>query len=478
MNIDNQKQPMDSKVNDFSSRYDSWMKFMVVIGDMVICNLIFFLAFHLGRTVGASSTLQSHLIISAIYFACIANGGVILHIRKTRRAQIVVHMLRNMFWFVLVATPVLLIGSFVMPVWWLYLLCLIAMFMVITAFRIGMRYVIEGYWKNTRLRNGAVLVGSTENNAALFHELADDPMIGYRVLGYFDFAPNENFPAGCEYLGEPKDVVHYLEQHKDEVSSLYCCLPSRQKEVILPIVSYCENHVVRFYSVPNVRNYISRQMHFNMMGSVPCLSLHEEPLSRIENRMVKRAFDIVFSLLFLCTLFIPILIVVTIITELTMPGPVFFRQKRNGLNGKEFTCIKFRSMKINDQADTLQATKNDPRKTKWGNIMRKTNIDELPQFINVLLGDMSIVGPRPHMLKHTEEYSKLINKYMVRHYVRPGITGYSQVTGFRGETKTLGQMEGRIKRDIWYIEHWSFWLDIYIIIKTVTNVFKGDDEAY
>lgn len=469
---------MTTKVNDFGSRYDSLMRYFVIVGDLLLCNLIFFFAFRFGRTIGYSSTLQSHLVISAIYLACIANGGVILHIRKTRRSQIVVHMLRNIFWFTLCATPVLAWGRFAMPSWSLYLLCIAAMFVVITSFRIAMRFLMETYWKHMRGRNGVVLVGSTENNVALFHELADDPLIGYRVLGYFDFAPNENFSGECEYLGEPQDVIPYLEEHSEEVSSLYCCLPSRHKDVILPIVGYCENHVVRFYSVPNVRNYISRQMHFNMLGSVPCLSLHEEPLSRIENRAVKRTFDIVFSLLFLCTLFIPILIVVTIITELTMPGPVFFRQKRNGLNGREFTCIKFRSMKINDQADTLQATKDDPRKTRWGNIMRKTNIDELPQFINVLLGDMSIVGPRPHMLKHTEEYSKLINKYMVRHYVRPGITGYSQVTGFRGETKTLEQMEGRIKRDIWYIEHWSFWLDIFIIIKTVTNVFKGDEEAY
>ena len=161
-----------------------------------------------------------------------------------------------------------------------------------------------------------------------------------------------------------------------------------------------------------------------------------------------------------------------------MPGPLFFRQKRNGLNDKVFYCIKFRSMRVNDDADKVQATKDDPRKTKWGNIMRKTNIDELPQFINVLLGDMSVVGPRPHMLKHTEEYSQLIDKYMVRHFVRPGITGWSQVTGFRGETKELSQMEGRVKGDIWYIEHWTFWLDLYIIFKTIANAIRGEKEAY
>ena len=157
-----------------------------------------------------------------------------------------------------------------------------------------------------------------------------------------------------------------------------------------------------------------------------------------------------------------------------MPGPVFFRQKRNGINGDEFTCLKFRSMRVNADADKVQATKDDPRKTKWGNIMRKTNIDELPQFINVLWGDMSIVGPRPHMVKHTEEYGALVDKYMVRHYTKPGITGWAQVTGSRGETSELWMMEERIKKDIWYVENWSLLLDIKIIIKTITNVFGGE----
>ena len=185
-----------------------------------------------------------------------------------------------------------------------------------------------------------------------------------------------------------------------------------------------------------------------------------------------------FSLSFLCTLFPFIYIFVAIVTKITSPGPVFFKQKRNGLNGKEFYCYKFRSMKVNRDADTVQATKDDPRKTKFGNFLRKSSIDELPQFINVLKGDMSVVGPRPHMLKHTEEYSALINKYMVRHFIKPGITGWAQVNGCRGETKELSQMEDRIRKDIWYVENWSFWLDLRIIYMTVRNAIHGEDNAY
>ena len=209
---------------------------------------------------------------------------------------------------------------------------------------------------------------------------------------------------------------------------------------------------MHFYSVPNLYNYLQNRVYFNLMGSVPYPELRKDLLSDVGNRLLKRAFDIVFSLCFLCTLFPFILLIVTVVTKMTMPGPVFFRQKRNGLNDKEFYCYKFRSMRVNADADRVQATKDDPRKTKWGNIMRKTNIDELPQFINVLKGDMSVVGPAPAHAEAYGRYLKLINRYMVRHFVKPGITGWSQVTGYRGRTRELKEMEGRIRGDIWY---WS-----------------------
>lgn len=351
------------------------------------------------------------------------------------------------------------------------------LFLLLSLFRLTFRDILKRFRSQGKNIRYVVLVGSTSNNIEMYHELSDDPSTGYKVNGYFDDKPNPEMPSQCCYLGRPEEVQNYLKKNS-YIHYLFCCLPSHRSEIIVPIINYCENHLVHFYSVPNLHNYLHNRVYFNMMGNVPYLSLRQDPLSRTENKLLKRTFDIVFSLLFLCTLFPIILIIVTIITKLTMPGPIFFRQKRNGLNDKEFYCYKFRSMKVNAEADTLQATKDDPRKTRWGNIMRKTNIDELPQFINVLLGDMSVVGPRPHMLKHTEEYSKLINKYMVRHFVKPGITGWSQVTGYRGETKELKDMEGRVIGDIWYIEHWSFWLDIYIIYKTVRNAIHGEKNAY
>ncbi len=163
---------------------------------------------------------------------------------------------------------------------------------------------------------------------------------------------------------------------------------------------------------------------------------------------------------------------------MTSPGPVFFKQKRTGYLGRDFYCWKFRTMHVNRDADARQATRNDNRVTKFGHFLRHTSIDELPQFINVWLGDMSVVGPRPHMLKHTDDYRKIIKRYMVRHFIKPGITGWAQIKGFRGQTEEVWQMEKRVENDVWYIEHWSFLLDLKIVFLTIINVFKGEDNAY
>ena len=195
------------------------------------------------------------------------------------------------------------------------------------------------------------------------------------------------------------------------------------------------------------------------------------------NQILKRGFDIVFSLCFLCLVFPFVLLFVFVVTEFTMPGKLFFVQKRTGLNGKTFKCYKFRSMRKNPHSEVRQATKGDDRVTRWGYIMRKTSLDETPQFINVLMGDMSIVGPRPHMLKHTDEFTELVDGYMLRHQVKPGVTGWSQVNGYRGEIRKPEDIENRVKFDLWYIDNWSFLLDLRIIFKTVTLCFGNDSHA-
>jgi putative colanic acid biosynthesis UDP-glucose lipid carrier transferase len=217
-------------------------------------------------------------------------------------------------------------------------------------------------------------------------------------------------------------------------------------------------------------------MTLSHQGNTMLLTVRNEPLEDPLNRFIKRSFDIIVSGTFLLTLFPIIYAIVGIIIKRQSPGPILFKQKRNGLDAREFSCLKFRSMHVNDEADSVQATEHDPRKFAFGNFMRKTNIDELPQLINVFKGDMSLVGPRPHMLLHTQEYSHLIKQYMVRHIVKPGLTGWAQSLGLRGETKTLQQMEDRVKADIWYVENWSFFLDIRIIWRTAMNMLKRNEK--
>ena len=467
---------------ELSESYDYWVNAFVILGDTCIAGGLFYLFYCLAQGTPWAEKIHAPLFqvgvtLMLCYALCAMYTGVVLFQRKVFAYEVLTRVAKNMILFSLLGGAILRLGGYVEVFSWFFLTYLLTVMLGVTIFRLAMRMAIKAYRSHGGNLRFVVLVGSTDNNLELYHELTAQDWAGYRVLGYFDYQPNPLFPAACPYLGTPEQVPAFLREN-DYTHYLFCCLPSKDREVIISLLNYCENHLVRFYSVPNLRNYLQNRVYFNMIGNVPYLSLREDPLNRTGNKILKRTFDLVFSLCFLCTLFIPILLVVTIITKITMPGPIFFKQKRNGLNDKEFYCYKFRSMKVNADADRVQATKDDPRKTKWGNIMRKTNIDELPQFINVLKGEMSVVGPRPHMLKHTEEYSKVINKYMVRHFVKPGITGWSQVTGFRGETKELKDMEGRIQGDIWYIEHWSFWLDLYIIYKTIANVIRGDKNAY
>ena len=463
-------------------RFNKVLKSCVLLGDLILLNLLLwgFELFFGNRfwCESCGSILQGMALITLCYLLCNMHSGVILHRSVVRPEQIMIRVLRNMVPFVLLSVCLLLLFHFEFSHSRLFGLFYIVLIVVIVSYRLAFRYFLELYRKQGGNVRKVILIGSHENMQELYHAMTDDPTSGYRVLGYFEDFPSDRYPSDILYLGHPQEVNNFLEQNVGRVDQLYCSLPSARSAEIVPIINYCENHLVRFFSVPNVRNYLKRRMHFEMLGNVPVLSIRREPLELLENRIVKRTFDIVCSTLFLCTIFPFIYIIVGVAIKMSSPGPIFFKQKRSGEDGKEFWCYKFRSMRVNTQCDTLQATEHDPRKTRIGEIIRKTSIDELPQFINVLKGDMSIVGPRPHMLKHTVEYSQLINKFMVRHFVKPGITGWAQVTGYRGETKELWQMEGRVMRDIWYIEHWTFLLDLYIMYKTVYNAIHGEKTAY
>ena len=335
---------------------------------------------------------------------------------------------------------------------------------IIGIWHLAFRAVILAARKRGRNKIHVVIVGDNENAGRLADMLQDDnEFADYKLVASF----GEDLDAINDYIGNNK------------VHQLYCSInPAFKTELVNSIIRSCENLFIDFYYVPNMDGYLHRSMSFGELGTMTVIKLREEPLANPLNAAVKRLFDIVLSGLFLVTLYPLIWCIVAIGTSLSSPGPILFRQKRTGYKGKPFTMLKFRSMKVNTDADTVQATEDDPRKTKFGDFLRRTSIDELPQFINVLKGDMSILGPRPHMERHTEMYTKLVDEYLVRHMVKPGLTGWAQVNGCRGETKTTEAMADRVRYDIWYIEHWSIGLDFKIFFKTIAQILGGDKQAY
>ncbi len=462
-------------------RFNKIIKSIIIAGDLCILNALFITLYYVldtdtQRILLSDSLPQLLVLLNLVYLLCNYSKGVVLHRRIVRADHIVMRAVRNTFCHAVVFISLITLVHFGSLSTRFLVIFYTAFLALLVSYRLIFRHFVKIYRRKGGNRRTVALVGDGSNMVELYEEMTADPTSGFKVVGYFAEHPSDNYPKECHYLGTPQEVIPYLKKSKAE--QLYCGLASSHSKEIMPIISYCENNLILFYSVPNVRNYLKRRMHLELIGNVPVLDIRQEPLAQPENRLAKRLFDIVFSLLFLCTIFPIIFIIIGLAIKITSPGPIFFKQKRSGKENKEFWCYKFRSMRVNKDSDKVQATLNDPRKTRLGNFMRKTSIDELPQFINVLLGDMSVVGPRPHMLKHTEEYSKLIDKYMVRHLVKPGITGQAQVTGFRGETKELWQMEGRVERDIWYLEHWTFMLDLYIIYKTVKNAVRGEKEAY
>jgi putative colanic acid biosynthesis UDP-glucose lipid carrier transferase len=318
--------------------------------------------------------------------------------------------------------------------------------------------------KRGRNKVHVVIVGENENASLLAETLqGSGEFADYKLVATF----GDDLPA----------IETYLENNK--VHQLYCSLnPALLTDKVNRLVRLCENRFIDFFYVPNMDGYPHRSMTFSELGPVTLIRLREEPLSNPVNAAVKRLFDILVSFVFLVTLFPFIWCFVAIGTHFSSPGPIFFKQRRTGYKGRPFTMYKFRSMRVNTDADKLQATADDPRKTRFGDFLRRTSIDELPQVINVLKGDMSIIGPRPHMELHTEMYTKLVDEYLVRHMVKPGITGWAQVNGCRGETPTPESMAERVRYDIWYIEHWSLALDLKILFKTTWQILRGDKQAY
>jgi len=328
--------------------------------------------------------------------------------------------------------------------------------------------------KYFRANTSAVLTGNGSNQAYDNHIVLGDEFDN--DYGFGNLWRREKTETAIPIVGKLLDCLPFVQQNG--VTEVYSTLSPELNPYLYELAHKAEEQLVHFKFVLDYKLFVNRTFHIDFVDTMPVLSLRSEPLEDNGNRIQKRALDIMVSLLVTVCILSWLTPLLAILIKLESKGPVFFKQLRSGKNNEPFWCIKFRSLRENAQSDSIQVTKNDSRVTRLGKFMRKTNIDELPQFLNVLIGNMSVVGPRPHMLKHTEEFNAMYDKYMIRHFVKPGVTGLAQVKGYRGEIKDLDLLRKRIEHDIYYLENWSLMQDVKIIFSTVLVSFKGDKNAY
>jgi putative colanic acid biosysnthesis UDP-glucose lipid carrier transferase len=339
---------------------------------------------------------------------------------------------------------------------WFYTLVVLWKFFLLSFLRMYRR---KGFnYKNV------VIAGYGKLSNRLIRFFNHHPEHGYKLLGIFD----DKNTAEINSLGNFEMITDYVLTNK--VDEIYCCLPYINHIQVKQLIKFGEENQVSIKLISDLVTYSTKHLELEHYGKLPVVNVTSFPLDNFENRFYKRTFDILFSssvIIFLMSWLFPI---IAIFIKTTSKGPIFFKQKRTGKNSRSFWCYKFRTMTINQEADTQQAIANDPRITKIGWFLRETGLDELPQFFNVLIGDMSVVGPRPHMLRHTKEFSQKVDRYMFRHSIKPGITGLAQAKGFRGEINTISCLVNRVKLDRFYVENWSLLFDFKIIVLTIQSI--------
>ncbi len=335
---------------------------------------------------------------------------------------------------------------------------------------------INNYFKNrNHLFNKVIIIGYNET-AKKLENYFEEEGFNTLLLGFVEDEKNIKELTRHPILSDIKNTIETAIEL--DAQEIFSTITPEQNKDIYTLMNKAETECIRFKVVPDLSVFVNKPVIINYIRDLPVLSMRSEPLDDVGNRMKKRVLDVAISLLVVVCVLSWLVPLLGLLIYLESKGPIFFSQLRSGKNNKTFYCLKFRSMKMNKESDTHQATKNDNRVTRIGKFIRKTSLDEFPQFLNVLKGEMSLVGPRPHMVKHTSDYSKIVDQYMIRQFLKPGITGWAQVNGLRGEITDNEQIINRVNEDVWYLENWNIWLDIRILFMTVYKVFKGDEKAF
>ena len=335
---------------------------------------------------------------------------------------------------------------------------------------------IKRYFKvRHHLLKKVVILGYNDTAKKLAQYFEEDG-ISTQLLGFIEDENNLSELSHYPILSDISNTVRVSKENN--VEEIFSTITPEQNKEIYALMYEAEKEFIRFKIVPNLSTFINQSVHVDYFRDLPILSLRSEPLDDVGNRLKKRILDVIvssFVIIFVLSWMIPLL---GLIIYFESRGPIFFAQKRTGKNNKPFNCLKFRSMQANKDSELKQATRSDARITRIGKFIRKTSLDEFPQFLNVFKGEMSVVGPRPHMIKHTNDYSKEVDQYMIRQFLKPGITGWAQINGFRGEITSPEQIKSRVNKDLWYLENWTLWLDIQIMFLTIYQLVKGDDNAF
>ena len=352
---------------------------------------------------------------------------------------------------------------------------LFTVFFIIGVIKLLSYYLLKTF--RLRLKGNVrhvIIIGKSESAKELKALFLNKKELGYNLKGVFS-----NSKTG-EFNGNIEDSFNFLKEDDTTVDEIYCAIDELTEKQVNEYVKYANANHCNIKFIPNTKKLFTKRLKTDFYNYQPILSIQEVALNKDFNTLTKRVFDIIFALLVIIFILSWLSVILFILIKLESKGPLLYKHKRNGINYKEFVCYKFRSLKSNIEEKGTYVTQNDNRVTKLGKFLRKTSIDELPQFINVIKGEMSVVGPRPHMISYTDEYSKIIDKYnfIFRHNVKPGITGLAQIKGYRGEIKNDNDIVNRIKYDIFYIENWSLILDLKIIFQTLINIIKGDANAY
>ncbi len=352
-------------------------------------------------------------------------------------------------------------------------LVLSLIFILITFFKFLTYFALKKYRARGFNYRKVIVIGNDDSSNKIQNIIQNQKDLGYLYIGFFSDQKTTN----NQYLGMINESQSYILENK--IDEIYCAMSCLSKEQIKDFTKFATINSKTVKLIPDANEFYSKKLATEFYDdTLLVLTVKKIPFDLQENKFVKRVFDILFSLFVIIFILSWLAPIIWILIKLESKGSAFFKQKREGLNGKQFVCYKFRSMKLNKLSDKIHVSKNDSRVTKMGAFLRKTSLDELPQFFNVLKGEMSVVGPRPHLKSLSAEYQKDVNNYIERHTVKPGITGLAQISGYRGEILKSSDIKNRVRLDIFYIENWSIFLDIKIIMQTVFNMFKGEEKAY